>query len=660
MNTHSRWTQILYLTIVLGLMLESSLNAGFILAQPEPDRHDILFLIDNSGSIEEFDPDEQRLRFPRFLVRYLQAFVATETRVGAVAFATAQKSLVPLVPASEWSHADLLDIRSLECEGQFCENTRFSDAISYAAEQFAMDPLDEDSGELPCGTSEDGYRRCDIIIFSDGIFADSDDRYDGTDDVVASVRDELEALDPDINVWVAMLGEGPDVAASVAGLEPQDILDSEETWQQFAQDGLIGGFAARATTLGAEKVYSTTLSHLGLDDDLEQMEIQPVEDEANILLPIAPFRHTVQLRYLTDGFIEDGFVPAPTVATDINRWWIDDVPSQIEWTLAGDGLVYYQVLSEPHSLALQSQVLPQRQAVGGSEQFYAWITLDQGQIVTDVEGFEIQAVVEPPDKSYLLEPGEAGVFGYTLPVSDAGEYKVTFQVVEAPPFAPSLIGEVSEGFVVGHIPELHLDVGQVISDSKLWVPVSITVAHYDTIAGVVTPTLESGEPVTDVELTWDTHDLFTATVELPVTGSVPIWAKLPGGQTHSGLSFPMQMIQTGVATHLNVKGLPPDIEPAKNNTWQSIAFGLLGIALLVGLTAIVLVIWFVLRKLQKRRNKAEETTLMAALVPHTERETVEKAIREMEKEKIDHMWPYIIEYGRVISQLHRQGIDSRN
>lgn len=301
MPAQSKWERQLGVLCIFTLLWSSFLlllsshraTAAPTMQAPILERHDIVVLIDHSGSIAGnenkagYDQANKRYRFASFLVRYLQTFsTGAATSVAVARFAaitnpnndytergfentrTGVTPLVPMLPVNAWSGNDFSKlVPPGECPspqtGDPCYGTRLVNALAWAEQQLAE-----------CLATRASL--CEIVVFTDGYLdiTNSDDP--------DAIQVKFESLDSQLSVYFVLFGENNQ--STITDGNPGAIINL------FPESGNFD-HTFNATNLDATSVYSETFSALGFEvaspDNFipfEESETVPLKDYVGNIL----------------------------------------------------------------------------------------------------------------------------------------------------------------------------------------------------------------------------------------------------------------------------------------------------------------------------------------------------------------------------------------
>jgi hypothetical protein len=396
----------------LALVVLLLLNVSQAGAQP-PVPHDVVFLIDNSPSVQTGDTtgdgipdgpptDEQdvRLRLARFVVNVLGLDPASaDQRVGAISFARSEPplTLMPLTPVRDWSKADFAEIAEVD-QGS---GTDFAAALR-AASEMLFPP-----GAPACRAD---IRRCDVVMITDGLFDD--------------VRRDPQAVG-------AVLRNLRGVAVHVLtfGAGHQDV------WQGFVGDTLISTYQPDVTLIPPDQVYGAVLRELGAEALLADLTPVEVAGQRAITVTVPPFRTWTRYQVLPDSPLTVTFLHTDQVVTPVvaGTEYTFFQPPAGEWViqLQGNGLAYYRQVGEGLAdLALYLRMPEGTLALGDDVPVQAGIVAG-GALVTDTRYFTVTATISGPgpviSPLVLAHDLDTGLLVATVP-SDrfaAGTYAIT-------------------------------------------------------------------------------------------------------------------------------------------------------------------------------------------------------------------------------------------
>lgn len=402
-------------------------------------RRDIVLLLDNSRSmVEEFDPDDKRSGFARFLVRLLQTFAREGSSVGAIRFAaavsntlpTGVESLVALSPVSEWSRGDFLAVKAGKCPqpGQAeyrtpgrdpCFGTRFAAALREAG-----------AALRGCATAGPASQ-CAILMFTDGDLSDPGDVVDSPEEIARALRD----LPPGVKVYIVFFGKEDAV-------EPE----SSKAWKAWREpNGRINDWFFNAATAERKKVYDAALGMLGMESlsaGLPSVDLPALAEVAVNNLP--PNVDRLELDLLPDVEVTETFTAswdvspadrsvAVRVEPDVNegarRIWLSPSFDRLTMSLVGaEGVAYYRVVTRTVPVQAWVTVWPTEVAVGQPVQVQALVSAG-GRVLSDSSKISVIPIVWPDGKVLpALHIKSEGVWAGTLEMPASGQYSLTVDV----------------------------------------------------------------------------------------------------------------------------------------------------------------------------------------------------------------------------------------
>ncbi len=431
----SAWALTVFCT--LGLTWLTALNA----AAKGPVQHDIILLLDNSGSmvrtynvqkapITPYDPNQSRIRFSRFLVRLLQASQQEDTAVGAALFAAEVKGsqplsstvvMAPLTDALAWTAADVTAIHQESCppadavgpDGQplalkagrdFCYGTRYEAAFSWAAQQLQGPP---------CGSTT---RRCDILVFTDG---DLNEQNSDSDTLVERSLQRLASQGIDVSV----------ILFSDPGEEPKSLGG----WRKWQQAGKVAAVETYRRSEPVRQLYEKGLRALGLETLLAGFTAIELPEERAILAADLPLNvSSLSLDLINDAPISDTYNVTPNLSIDRTRWWTAPAFSVLTGAFQGSGLLYYRALSATVPVEAIVTLLPVAQVEG--KPVAVQVFARAGTRALDSSVVRIMALIEPAHITIPLTFHNSGVWRGDLPLLQTGAYTVTalVQATNAP------------------------------------------------------------------------------------------------------------------------------------------------------------------------------------------------------------------------------------
>ncbi|MGB3218464.1 MAG: vWA domain-containing protein, partial [Anaerolineae bacterium] len=400
-----------------------------------PVQHDIILLLDNSGSMVRpyritaagtqtvipYDADQRRIRFSRFLIRLLQNSPADGTAVGAAIFAAEVKGarpmsstvvLAPLTDLSAWTAADVTAIQQQPCppadakgsDGKpvaqqagrdFCYGTRYAAVFEWAAQQLQR--------PVACGSPT---RRCDILIFTDGALQEPNS------DTAAVVVQSLRRL----------ASQGIKVSVILFSSPKTDPANVKE-WREWQASGILEKVTTYARDLPIRQLYEQGLDSLGLTALLNGYTPVELPQETIVLADQLPLNTTnLRLNLITDSPITDTYSVSPNLVAGQVRWW--SAPSFVTLTgaLEGSGLLYYRAVSETTPVVASVTLLPEIQQVSKTVGIQVFVGV--GFRSLDDSYVHVTGLVEPVGITAPLHYGGAAWRG-ELPSLRSGQYTVT-------------------------------------------------------------------------------------------------------------------------------------------------------------------------------------------------------------------------------------------
>lgn len=413
-----------------------------------PVQHDILLLLDNSGSMVRpyrltaagsqpvipYDAEQRRIRFSRFLIRLLQTSPSEATAVGAALFAAEVKGvqamsntvvLAPLTALPAWTAADVEAIQQQPCPSadargsdgrpvaqqagrDFCYGTRYAAVFDWAAQQLQH--------PVTCGSPT---RRCDILIFTDGALQEPNS------DTAAVVARSLRTLaSQGIKVSV-ILFSSPNTA-------PANVKE----WQEWQRSGILEKVTTYSRDLPIRQLYEQGLDSLGLTALLNGYTPVELPQETIVLADQLPLNTTnLRLDLITDSPISDTYSVSPTLVADRLRWWSAPPFATLTGALQGSGLVYYRIVSETIPVAASVTLLPETQQV--SKTVGIQVFVGAGFHVLDDSSVQVTGLVEPEGITAPLHY-DGVVWRGELPILKSGAYTVT-ALIE--PLTRTIVGQ---------------------------------------------------------------------------------------------------------------------------------------------------------------------------------------------------------------------------
>ncbi len=421
--------------VISALCLAITAYVGFarmVTAQDGP-TYNIVFLIDSSGSIVDgtgtndgkaTDPDDKRIRFARFLVRYMQAFHPEKSRVGVIRFygkVTKDDELIPLTWVHAWSLADLKKIGDADNKG--LAFTNFEVGLATAGRYF----IDEAGSPLPCSDDPSG-EQCYILLFSDGEFEGQNQNQPEVAKLLKDLRQKSQ-----IQVVPVLFGKNQDAA-----------------WWQENAGVVINDKEDR------QAVYAEIFQQLKLDAPSERF-VESVLFDDQITLPLirtTHFHQEVSITLIADDLIFDTWDPAPTPNAGLGRWWLDPAEGEILGTLqqsrgaqSGQTLVYYTLGESFYPLNVTAMIVPEYAHVNQPVQLSAQLSV-RGRPFTETAGFGINAGIEPDGALISLLPQADGRFTGGITRTIPGTYTVTFVPTVPVTWEHLTVNEVQQSFYV--------------------------------------------------------------------------------------------------------------------------------------------------------------------------------------------------------------------
>lgn len=427
------------LALALAFGLVSLLRAAVrISAQSTPQRHDMIVLLDNSGTmvrtyrvdgsqIIPYDVGQDRIRFTRFMVRLLQQTRPDDHAVGAALFGAAVTSthlanqpstivLAPLMLVQNWTAADVAAIHQQECpawrstdaQGQplpfrigsdYCYGTRYLNAFEWAAQQLATGGA--------CGD----VRRCSILLFTDGNLGEPNS------DNQMQVERGLDGL----------LSQGIDVSAILfahEGVTPARL----GAWQDWQRGGRIQGLDTYTRDQGAADLYRRSLQLLDMDSLLEGFEsLQLPQNDVVLTERLAPNVASLRLQMISDGVITETFGVPPTIAGSGERWWLQPDFKTLTASFDGKGLLYYRVSQQTAPVEVLLNLSPLIQTVGKPVVVQALVQ-SQGRHLGAGELQGITAVANPGGQEIELVAQDDDSWSGQTTDLEPGTYDLTFEL----------------------------------------------------------------------------------------------------------------------------------------------------------------------------------------------------------------------------------------
>lgn len=405
---HRRFMLSSLATAVAGALLFALWGAVHA-AAPVPPRHDIIVLLDNSGSMvrtynqkggggEPADKGQQRIAFTKFLVQALQLLRPTSgDSIGVALFAAPItepfpiSSTIPLVtlkPVEEWTAADIALIQQRPCvpndvgkENQkafkvgkdACYGTHYSPALEWAQTELTR----------LASCKDDAQRQCDILVFTDGAIGwePNSDTTTTTapegEKLLKRTLDELHAEGIRTNI---LLLSGPDSRKS-----------DQEKWQSWKEEGDVEAYPS-THRLPATDVYTDAIRMVGLTDEFMGFkEVWVPKEGAQISIEVKPRTESLKIEVLprinaNNSYYLEGSIPVtPTIQTEREHWWILPSFNQLGMKLSNPGMTYYRITPTYR---------------GHSTPLWVSLAISPKEIVVD-QKFDIVAQINDPEKMLL-------------------------------------------------------------------------------------------------------------------------------------------------------------------------------------------------------------------------------------------------------------------
>lgn len=619
-------------SLLITLMLSSALFVVCtlpLLAEEDPSKY-VVLVVDNSRSMDVADPNLQRIRFARFLVTYAQYFYP-EVYVGAITFAgqgELPRISVPLTPVQTWSRADFGELNETRSGNT---GTAFVRSLNTAQTLFSKPCLENQICEPAVCNEND----CHIVLFTDGEFG-------GSGETSSNIIPVLQQLaDRNIEVTTVLFDyEGKREA-------------NEALWNEIRAN-VLPLDPATATT---EVTYKTILQPLGLDAVLDQLDVLPVNNENNLSIEFPPFLKHATLLLFADGEISETWDTQPDIVNNYWRWWFDPVPEVVNASLQATGsvtetVIYYRVdTSRVYSLSLETQVNPNSQAVGEPVTISAYFQLENGARVINTDVLRVSLLFTPiiDEACDLVADNDSGVFSCTLTDLPAGEYDIAF-FGTVPAVTESSVEKIvtsTQKLIVGHTPLLDLEIAlpsaSVVSQT---VPVTLTIANFQTIQNIYTPTLQLVESGEFLSLTPQDMGVFQGSVSMSSGDAISLRAVLPGGITQEQIPFETQVKEKELGYTFQMYSwwmrVPGDesiyeksVEKIPDWIWFVLPLALVG-------GFVMPVVYF------KRQQKIQESERVEIKISNEE--DIKREIERLRGH--EHMWPEISSFGKHFAETY--------
>ncbi|HQE91274.1 MAG TPA: vWA domain-containing protein [Anaerolineae bacterium] len=427
-----RYRRVYRVAVVLCLAMIVLIAFVSVVTAHEGSTYNIVFLIDGSNSMTgggglnvNNDPEDRRIRFARFLVRYLQMVHSEQSRIGVIRFygkVREEDRLVPLTWVNAWSLADLKKIGAVDVEG--LNNTSFEEGLKAARQYF----VDETGQTLHCGNRTDN-EKCYVLLFSDGEFEGKN--LDQQKNIIAGLLADLRQ-NQQIQVIPILFGENQD----------------SEWWQENAGVMVNGDMDRQA-------VYAEILQHLGLGAPSEHFEKSTLFSVSTTLslATATPFHQVVSVTLIADDLMLDNWNIAPAVKGASERWWLNPPFGEIQGTLQrspeaqpGETLVYYTFGESFYPLDVLTALVPERAHINQPIQLSAQLVV-RGQSFVNTS-VTIRTHLEPSGETISLQPTSEGHFTGSITPTTPGTYTVTFVPIVPITWTHGALNEAQQQFYV--------------------------------------------------------------------------------------------------------------------------------------------------------------------------------------------------------------------
>ena len=372
-------------------------------AQPlKPPRRDIILLLDGSRSAAfRYDKANKRGHFAKFLIRFFQSFGPETNAIGVTWFAREMSHTIPLMPAREWSKADLFNVAPPWCprpENPIartaedpCYKTDYVSALRWGSEQLKECNL--------------GNKECYIVVFTDGKLGEL-----GDGDSPDEVKNYLEKLrNKNVHIYSVLFRE----AISLT-------VEENRVWNEWT-DGVLYGAETRA----AEDLYGEILGFLGMDKEFNILRKVNVNGRSKIFIKgLPPNLQDLRLDVLPDREdIRDTYSITPNISIGVTRWWYDIQADEITAEFHGQGLVFYRIVSRTLPVDISVDVWPPRPVVGEPLEIRAFIRA--GSRYLGPAALErVWAQLMPGIQSVDLKYQGDGVWSGQLPQAPKGKHEI--------------------------------------------------------------------------------------------------------------------------------------------------------------------------------------------------------------------------------------------
>ena len=372
-------------------------------AQPsKPPRRDIILLLDGSRSAAfRYDKANKRGHFAKFLIRFFQSFGPETNAIGVTWFAREMSHTIPLMPAREWSKADLFNVAPPWCprpENPIartaedpCYKTDYVSALRWGSEQLKECNL--------------GNKECYIVVFTDGKLGEL-----GDGDSPEEVRNYLEILrNRNVHIYSVLFRK----AISLT-------VEENRVWNKWT-DGVLYGAETRA----AEDLYGEILGFLGMDKEFKILRKVNVNGRSKIFIKgLPPNLQDLRLDVLPDREdIRDTYSITPNISIGVTRWWYDIQADEITAEFHGQGLVFYRIVSRTLPVDISVDVWPSRPVVGEPLEIRTFIRA--GSRYLGPAALErVWAQLMPGLQSVDLKYQGDGVWSGQLPQAPKGKHEI--------------------------------------------------------------------------------------------------------------------------------------------------------------------------------------------------------------------------------------------
>jgi hypothetical protein len=626
-------------------------------AEETPSRY-IMLLIDQSGSMtgttgRANDPDDRRLRFSRFLVKYLLAFYP-KTEVGLMGFVASPKpeDTISLIPIKQWSAYDLTIWERLT-KGTASENTSFVSALN------AVGKLFPDT----CSTSSDPPIECSIVIFSDGVLQG------GECNNPNRVKDSLSKLKQNgiRGLLVAFAGRSTDIPIST---DRSCQMGPLETWKdQWEVEVICDGDLCNASEMRAQDIYEQLFRSLDVDKPLSNLIAVEFEQTTSLPLPVYPDQRSARLFLLPDSsLIEEWNVITPSVQVGNESWWLwlEPPPSEIRVDLkvndkSPQSLVYYTYNNQDrYPISLVGEVMPDSIAPGQSVKIDGWLSAG-GRVIVD-GCCSVQATID--GKTIPLIKKIDGHFSGESIILTGGVHKVIFHPVFSPEMDFPSLHDVHREIYVETAPRLQMNVssGQQLGQNTVPLTITVSVENYENVLAIepVLMEVEDGE-----KIAWSSWDdgIYVAHYTVPLEKRITLQASISAGYTVHGVHFGSQVVEVQ-----HIYSPIPIPEPViifdSNGAWKGLRpwMAFPGLLLLIPVT-ILLAVEVRRRRRQKVFDDAQKEALKIFSGKSLDIVQVKRIFDILDDERFRledrEMEKTVRKAGKIVSQSYRTDLSIR-